>query len=104
MNQEVEPKSKAVAIVLWLFIGWLSWTYTYKVDLQKIRFFLITFIIGIITILIFKPEDSLFTEVFTTAALIWLAAAWLWPLFDLFTRSIDWYENYPNGDPNDQSN
>jgi hypothetical protein len=43
MNQEVEPKKKWIAVLLYIFltwgVAWITWTYTYKVDLQKIRFF-----------------------------------------------------------------
>lgn len=106
MNQPVEPKNKLAAVLLYVLLiwglGWVSWAYTYKVDLKKFKFFLITFIINIVIFAVFEPEESLFSEIFTTFLLIWILAAVLWPLINLITRSKEWYENYPNGDPSDQ--
>jgi hypothetical protein len=105
MNQEVEPKKKWVAVLLYILLagvlGWITWTYTYKIDLQKIRFFLITFIINIIIIATFNPDNSLFGSIFIVWLVIWVAAAIIWPLVDIIIRSSEWYKNYPNGDPNE---
>lgn len=103
-------KSKGVAIVLAIFLGFWSWLYTYKKDFKKFWIYIGIFIAFIGVIIVVSSMDFLFPN--TTQQLTGVQAlfasygTWIW-LFILsgnvwaFCNSVirpeNFYKNYPNG-------
>jgi len=78
------PKSKAVAVVLAVFLSCFTWLYTYKIDAWK---FFLTF--GLILISIIIDPEGYWS---------WLPVlvTWAWAIIETATRPRELYENYPH--------
>ena len=67
------PRSKAVAVILAVFLGYWAWLYTYRRDAWK---FWLNLALTIVTLL------------------VWAVVAWIWAIIDTAARPASFYENY----------
>jgi len=68
-----EPKKKATAVLLAVFLSYWTWLYTYKRDAWK---FWLNLALSIVTVG------------------FWQLVAWPWAIIEAASRSADYYENF----------
>jgi hypothetical protein len=99
-------KSKSVAIILSVFLGFWSWLYTYGINKNKFwGAFAIVFICNsIINIAILLSFSNEVAEIFINyGTWIWLVillsngGTWIWALVDNIKKPEGFYLDYPNG-------
>jgi hypothetical protein len=113
-NAVTNRKSKAVSILLAVFLGFWTWLYTYKKDGWKfwtglgvssginIVFFIITIssMLQLTNNRGFKSEVSDWPIILFFIAYIFTmlayTAIWVWGVVDTAIKKNEWYENYPD--------
>jgi hypothetical protein len=77
------PRSKGVAILLAVFLGYWTWLYTYKRDATKFWVGLSMAVVGGLTLVLL-------------IGFVFIFAVWLWAVIDTASRSESFYQQYPN--------
>jgi hypothetical protein len=83
MINKIPDKSKTIAVLLAVFLGYWTWLYTSKFDLWKFWIGIGLTILGVITYCI-----SLFF------GLIFTLGVYIWTIVDTTTKSDNFYNNY----------
>ena len=95
-------KSKTIAVILAIFLGYWSWLYTYKKDAKKFWIYLILIWAGSICIGILINNIGISTTLMNYGTWIWLfflinTSSYVWVLINNIGRPNSFYTNYPNG-------
>jgi len=76
------PRSKGVAVILAVFLGFWTWLYTYRLDKAKFWVGLGCGIIGAFTMIFLIGIPIVF-------------GVWLWAVIDTAVKPEGWYQQYP---------
>ena len=88
-----EPKSKIVAIILAIFLGFWSYLYTYSYDSRKFWLTIIVNIIAMPFILVSVIRGNSGTLIFLY---IFQGFFYIWPILTFLIRPTYVFKNYPN--------
>ena len=104
----IVPKNKTVAVLLAVFLSYITWIYTYAED--KTKFWIAAIPLFVIAILVLPEEIHILQnlEQYTSDNLpdtpqidrlspistLLLFGFWIWSIIDASVRPLSWYQNY----------
>ena len=89
----VKPKSKTIAIILAILLGYWTYLYTYSVD--KAKFWSYVAIVFVVTFVAVSFSHDGAKSAATVMQMIASVALWGIPLVHTIMRPKEFYENYP---------
>ena len=78
------PKDKTIAVLLAIFLGPITWTYTYKKTAAKFWIGAVLMVLGLIL-------------TFALIGFLIILGIGIWCIVDTAIKPEEWYRNFPNG-------
>ena len=104
----IVPKNKTVAVLLAVFLSYITWIYTYTEDKTKFWIAAIPlFVLGILVLpesiyilqnfeqyISDNPPDTPWSDRLSPISNLLLFGFWIWSIIDASARPLSWYQNY----------
>ena len=98
-NQQLKPrKSKAVSILLAVFLTFWTWLYTYRRNNRKFWLGLILsslpILFAVVALEFYVSVSWIPESLFIALSYLLPMAIWLWAIVDTISKKQEWYDNY----------